>query len=604
MEGDNAKSKYPVGFRFKPTDEELVEYYLLPKLQGRPTVPNDAIIEADVYECDPEILINQKYRDRGEGRWHFLSPRTRKYQHGVRPSRRTADDRGRWKPSTGRSEKNPEASSEATPDEAAEKLCGDGAVKFCVNTLAYHVGPAKDEKKTKWLMHELTVPDYEIKLNSGAHDGGSMTLDRYAICTIYMSPLTKWYKDENGDTSAAGKAATSPTEQGTSAGSDQGTSSAPTTTVSSKQAGKRPVVEQQQQQQPGHAAAKKRARQMAQARDAPPAPMHGNGGGGAMGVPLGAGSTGYYIVSGQQVQMPWPPLTSNRLQGPVQLSPQRMYQHNGRPVAAPYHIQGQAPVQGLAGSSLRPPVSGHDSSFGRTMMMPPPPPSGLEPKVMRPPPQSGFKQKKMMPPPRPSGFQFQQKMMRPPPPSGSEQKMMMMHPQNGMMMNLAAGQTLPPPPAPQPGRQLPEVDMNDPYTQRVLSQLVAAMKAQESVQQQGPAAWNLPPPQQQQPPTLDAGANHPARANAMVAHPPGRGDHQHQHQHQQQQRSPVIPATNVSVSGDAATTAEVTPAPGNASSGLPVRGDADGESNADQHFADLDTMTAMPSAPWIVKEEH
>ncbi|GJN02102.1 hypothetical protein PR202_ga19424 [Eleusine coracana subsp. coracana] len=591
--GDNAQSKYPVGFRFKPTDEELVEYYLLPKLQGRPTVPNDAIIEADVYECDPEILINQMYRDRGEDRWHFLSPRTRKYQHGVRPSRRTADDRGRWKPSTGRSEKNPEASSEATPDQPAEKLYGDGAVKFCVNTLAYHVGPAKDEKKTKWLMHELTVPDYEIKLNSG-----SMTLDRYAMCTIYMSPLAKWYKDENGDTSATGTAAASPSEPGpTFAGSDQGTSSAPTTTLSSKQVGKRPVMEQQQQQ-PGHAAAKKRARQVAQARGAPPAPMHGNGGG-AMGVPLGVGATGYYIVSGQQVQMQWPPLTSNRLQGPVQLSPQRMYQHNGRPVAASYHVQGQAPVQGLAGSSLRPPVSGHDS-FGRTMMMPPPPPFGLEPKVMRSPRPSCFKQKMMMPPPRPSGFQ--QKMMRPPPPSGSEQKMMM-HPQNGMMMNLAAGQTLPPPPpATQPGRQLPEVDMNDPYTQRVLSQLVAAMKAQESVQQQGPAAWNLPPPQQQPPPTLDAGANHPARgANATVAHP-GRGDHQHQQQ--QQQRSSVVPAMNVSVSGGAAATAEATPASGNASSGPPVRGDADGESNADQLFADLDAMTAMPSAPWIVKEEH
>lgn len=96
----------------------------------------------------------------------------------MRPSRRTADERGRWKPSTGRSEKKPEASGEATPDQAVEKLCGDGTIKYYVNTLAYHVGPAKQEKKTKWLMHELTMPDYEIKLNSGAHESGSMVVSQ------------------------------------------------------------------------------------------------------------------------------------------------------------------------------------------------------------------------------------------------------------------------------------------------------------------------------------------------------------------------------------------------------------------------------------------
>lgn len=61
-EGGNktGKRKYPTGFRFQPTDEELVEFYLLPKLQGRPTVPNDAIIEANVYEFQPQTLISGK----------------------------------------------------------------------------------------------------------------------------------------------------------------------------------------------------------------------------------------------------------------------------------------------------------------------------------------------------------------------------------------------------------------------------------------------------------------------------------------------------------------------------------------------------------------
>lgn len=59
--GDDEKVKYPVGFRFDPTLKELVEFYLLPRLLDRPTVPNDAVIEADAYECDPEILTSKHH---------------------------------------------------------------------------------------------------------------------------------------------------------------------------------------------------------------------------------------------------------------------------------------------------------------------------------------------------------------------------------------------------------------------------------------------------------------------------------------------------------------------------------------------------------------
>jgi hypothetical protein len=55
MEGDG---EHPIGFRFQPKEDELVDYYLLPRLQGRPTVPNDSVVEANVYACHPETLIN------------------------------------------------------------------------------------------------------------------------------------------------------------------------------------------------------------------------------------------------------------------------------------------------------------------------------------------------------------------------------------------------------------------------------------------------------------------------------------------------------------------------------------------------------------------
>lgn len=47
----------PPGFRFRPSDDELIRYYLLPKLQGRGHAPNRAIIEHNVYQCHPDELV-------------------------------------------------------------------------------------------------------------------------------------------------------------------------------------------------------------------------------------------------------------------------------------------------------------------------------------------------------------------------------------------------------------------------------------------------------------------------------------------------------------------------------------------------------------------
>ena len=162
----------PPGYRFTPTDAELVEYYLLPRLQGRPHVPNPAIIDDYVYSRHPDdLLLNGtfatrvavhghgsliydglfvagKYKDKGQDdTWYFLSSRARKYVNGSRPSRRTDDGRGRWKASTG----------------CKPEVAGGGGVVYSCSVLGYHDGPTKDEDKGKWLMRELTVPDYADK---------------------------------------------------------------------------------------------------------------------------------------------------------------------------------------------------------------------------------------------------------------------------------------------------------------------------------------------------------------------------------------------------------------------------------------------------------
>lgn len=42
----------PPGFRFHPTDEELVNYYLKKKIQGQ-EIELDIIPEVDLYKCEP-----------------------------------------------------------------------------------------------------------------------------------------------------------------------------------------------------------------------------------------------------------------------------------------------------------------------------------------------------------------------------------------------------------------------------------------------------------------------------------------------------------------------------------------------------------------------
>jgi hypothetical protein len=51
----------PPGFRFHPTDEELVNYYLKRKVHGL-SIELDIIPEVDLYKCEPwELAGNLKF---------------------------------------------------------------------------------------------------------------------------------------------------------------------------------------------------------------------------------------------------------------------------------------------------------------------------------------------------------------------------------------------------------------------------------------------------------------------------------------------------------------------------------------------------------------
>jgi len=50
----------PVGFRFRPTDEELVNHYLKNKLLGNDSIVNNVIAEVDVCKYEPWDLPGKK----------------------------------------------------------------------------------------------------------------------------------------------------------------------------------------------------------------------------------------------------------------------------------------------------------------------------------------------------------------------------------------------------------------------------------------------------------------------------------------------------------------------------------------------------------------
>ncbi|KAI3672360.1 hypothetical protein L6452_38444 [Arctium lappa] len=134
---------FPPGFRFHPTDEELVLYYLKRKICRR-SLKLDIIGEVDVYKWDPEELPGQSKLKTGDRQWFFFSPRDRKYPNGGRSSRATMN--GYWK-ATGK-------------DRVIKRRSSSVGIK---KTLVYYQGRAPSGQRTDWVMHEYTVDEEELK---------------------------------------------------------------------------------------------------------------------------------------------------------------------------------------------------------------------------------------------------------------------------------------------------------------------------------------------------------------------------------------------------------------------------------------------------------
>nr|ACJ54903.1 NAM protein [Oryza sativa Japonica Group] len=161
----------PTGFRFHPTDEELVINYLQRRATGL-SCPIPIIADVEIYNFNPWELPSMALF--GEHEWYFFTLRDHRYPNSVRPSRSAAS--GFWK-ATGTDKPVQVANMQSTPV----------AMK---KALVFYVGRPPMETKTTWIMHEYRLTNtggstasHPSLSSSTAHP--SVKLDEWVLCKIF-----------------------------------------------------------------------------------------------------------------------------------------------------------------------------------------------------------------------------------------------------------------------------------------------------------------------------------------------------------------------------------------------------------------------------------
>ncbi|RLM93770.1 NAC domain-containing protein 18-like [Panicum miliaceum] len=181
----------PPGFRFHPTDEELILHYLRKRAAAAPC-PAPVIAEVDIYKFDPWDLPAKAIF--GEAEWYFFSPRDRKYPNGVRPNR--AAGSGYWK-ATGTDKPITLSGAAAAPD-SSESRAMIGVKK----ALVFYKGRPPKGIKTSWIMHEYRLAEALAAANTYRpmrFKNSSMRLDDWVLCRIYKKTTPQLYSSPPHD---------------------------------------------------------------------------------------------------------------------------------------------------------------------------------------------------------------------------------------------------------------------------------------------------------------------------------------------------------------------------------------------------------------------
>ncbi|KAG2667428.1 hypothetical protein I3843_15G110700 [Carya illinoinensis] len=151
----------PPGFRFHPTDEELISYYLTAKVSDV-GFTSKAVAVVDLNKCEPWDLPAKA--SMGEKEWYFFSLRDRKYPTGLRTNRAT--EAGYWK----------------TTGKDKEIFRAGSVLVGMKKTLVFYKGRAPRGEKSNWVMHEYRL--------ESKHPFRS-TKEEWVVCRVFQKSAVK-----------------------------------------------------------------------------------------------------------------------------------------------------------------------------------------------------------------------------------------------------------------------------------------------------------------------------------------------------------------------------------------------------------------------------
>ncbi|KAI3822070.1 hypothetical protein L1987_09651 [Smallanthus sonchifolius] len=164
----NGQSKVPPGFRFHPTEEELLHYYLRKKVAYE-KIDLDVIRDVDLNKLEPwDIQEKCKIGSTPQNDWYFFSHKDKKYPTGTRTNRATAV--GFWK-ATGR-----------------DKVIYSSVTRIGMRkTLVFYKGRAPHGQKSDWIMHEYRLDDNTITNQDacGSNLCDSTQEDGWVVCRVF-----------------------------------------------------------------------------------------------------------------------------------------------------------------------------------------------------------------------------------------------------------------------------------------------------------------------------------------------------------------------------------------------------------------------------------
>lgn len=155
---------FPPGYKFVPSEEDLIVHYLKPFLQNNKNPPpNVPIHRVNIYESNPERL-SKEYVKGNDKEWFFITERTKMHESGKKKQNRS-DNGGFWRARS-----------------SLEELKTRNGVAFSRRVLEHYMGNNQNGVKSEWLMYE-----YLTESSPGDKSNGDNKRVDYALCKIYMT---------------------------------------------------------------------------------------------------------------------------------------------------------------------------------------------------------------------------------------------------------------------------------------------------------------------------------------------------------------------------------------------------------------------------------